>query len=220
MFSTYPFLSSPSEFFASGTQTHIINISMYAVLMKVGVLYGDDSERIDVYRSPHESLFALQPLRETASYLRGRKRQDREPRVEAGQKIVGNSPALEARNRIKTSGATRVTGRSSCTWGTARRCNQPHSPSCLGTDMGDREDLPMPLTPMYAGRAYDPRRLCWSCTAELRGAIIFHGHDIELWHTVDDERRELMELQRRNDLLKAQWARQEREERQVSSDTR
>lgn len=171
-----------------------------------------------MYRSPHESLFTLKPLREP--YLRGRKWQDQEPRGEAGENIVDNSPAQESRNQIKASGATRVTGRNSCTWGTSRRCHQPQSSSCLGTDTGGRGDVPMPLTPMYAGRAYDPRRLCWSCTAELRGAIIFYGHDLELWHKVDDERRELMELQRRNDLLKAQWARHEREERQVSPNPR
>lgn len=177
-----------------------------------------------MYRSPHESLFSLGPLQKI--YLGGRKRQDQEPRRETGEKMVpvGNPPAPEGCNQIIESGATRVTGRNSSTRSTpngtlvrktSRHCHRPQSPPCLGTDIGGRGDVPMPLTPMYAGRAYDPRRLCWSCTAELRGAIIFHGHDLELWHKVDDERRELMELHRRNDMLKAQWARQEREERQV-----
>lgn len=67
----------------------------------------------------------------------------------------------------------------------------------------------------YALRAFDPRRLCGACTQELREAIVMHGHDLELWHTVDHERRALMTIQRQGDLFKARWAEQERLDRQV-----
>ncbi|CBN75311.1 C2H2 zinc finger protein [Ectocarpus siliculosus] len=49
-----------------------------------------------------------------------------------------------------------------------------------------------------------------------RSAIISSGHDLELWHTVDHERRALLTGQRRADVLKARWAERERKDRQVS----
>lgn len=67
----------------------------------------------------------------------------------------------------------------------------------------------------YAGIAFDPRRMCGTCTQELRRAIVSSGLDLELWHTVDHERRALLEGQRRNDLRKAQWSERERKDRQV-----
>ena len=93
------------------------------------------------------------------------------------------------------------------------------SPAGMGETTGVRGDLPprstLP-TPTYAGREFDPCRLCQACTNEWRSAIIFRGHDLELWHAVDDERRALLELQRRNDIFKAEWAKREWRDRQVS----
>lgn len=67
----------------------------------------------------------------------------------------------------------------------------------------------------YAGVDFDPRRVCAGCTEELRAAIVSSGHDLELWHTVDHERRALLTGKRRADVLKAQWAERERKDRQV-----
>ncbi|CAM9548813.1 unnamed protein product, partial [Pylaiella littoralis] len=68
----------------------------------------------------------------------------------------------------------------------------------------------------YAGKDFDTRRMCGVCTEELRGAIVSSGHDVELWHTVDHERRALVTAQRQNDVFKARWAERERKDRQVS----
>ena len=68
----------------------------------------------------------------------------------------------------------------------------------------------------YAGKEFDSRRMCDCCTEELRGAVISSGHDMELWHTVDHERRALLTEQRRGDVLKAQWAEHEQRDRQVT----
>eukprot|EP00904_Undaria_pinnatifida_P012820 jgi/Undpi1/8669/HiC_scaffold_25.g11134.m1 len=68
----------------------------------------------------------------------------------------------------------------------------------------------------YAGMGFDSRRMCGPCTVELRRAVISSGHDLELWHTVDHERRGLLTGQRRGDVFKAQWAEHEQQERQVS----
>lgn len=67
----------------------------------------------------------------------------------------------------------------------------------------------------YARRSFDARRLCGSCTAELRGAVVAGGHDLELWHTVDHERRALHSIQRRRDLFKARWVEREHSDLQV-----
>lgn len=67
----------------------------------------------------------------------------------------------------------------------------------------------------YAGRSFDPRRMCGTCTEELRRAIVSSGHDLEIWHAVDHERRALLTGQRQNDLSKARWAERERQDRQV-----
>lgn len=90
--------------------------------------------------------------------------------------------------------------------------------SMQGNDISKKEkdnsSTPLPrLT--YARRDFDPRRICGSCTEELRGAIISSGHDLELWHTVDHERRALLMGQRQNDIFKAKWAERERGDRQV-----
>lgn len=58
--------------------------------------------------------------------------------------------------------------------------------------------------------------MCGACTEELRGAIVSSGHDLEVWHTVDHERRALLTAQRQNDVLKARWAERERKDRQVN----
>ena len=68
----------------------------------------------------------------------------------------------------------------------------------------------------YAGTGFDSRRMCSACTEELRGAVISSGHDLELWHTVDHERRALLTAQRRGDVLKARWAEHEQQDRQVT----
>lgn len=68
----------------------------------------------------------------------------------------------------------------------------------------------------YAGTGFDSHRMCGTCTEELRGAIISSGHDLELWHTVDHQRRALLTGQRRGDVLKAQWAEHEQQDRQVT----
>ncbi|CAM9562938.1 unnamed protein product [Sphacelaria rigidula] len=68
----------------------------------------------------------------------------------------------------------------------------------------------------YGKRGFDGRRLCESCAAELRGAIVMGGHDMELWHAVDHERRAMHQQQRRQDVFKARWAERERADRQVS----
>lgn len=68
----------------------------------------------------------------------------------------------------------------------------------------------------YAGMGFDSRRMCGPCTVELRRAVISSGHDLELWHTVDHERRGLLTGQRRGDVFKAQWAEHEQQERQVT----
>lgn len=67
----------------------------------------------------------------------------------------------------------------------------------------------------YAGKGFDPRRMCGGCTEELRAAILSSGHDLEVWHTVDHERRALVTKQRQNDVLKARWAERERKDRQA-----
>lgn len=67
----------------------------------------------------------------------------------------------------------------------------------------------------YGKRGFDGRRLCESCAAELRGAIVMGGHDMELWHAVDHERRAMHQQQRRQDVFKARWAERERADRQV-----
>lgn len=72
----------------------------------------------------------------------------------------------------------------------------------------------------YAHRSFDPRRLCESCTEELRAAIITHGHDRELWHTVDHERRALLTAQRQGDLWKARWLERNQQDRQVTRECR
>ncbi|CAM9173603.1 unnamed protein product, partial [Hapterophycus canaliculatus] len=74
------------------------------------------------------------------------------------------------------------------------------------------------LAVTYAGKGFDPRRMCGACTQELRRAIISSGHDLEMWHTVDHERRALLETQRRNDLRKARWSERERKDRQQVSE--
>lgn len=67
----------------------------------------------------------------------------------------------------------------------------------------------------YARRRFDRRRMCGACTEELRGWIVSYNHDLELWHTVDHERRALLTEQRQQDKLKAQWVERERNDRQV-----
>lgn len=67
----------------------------------------------------------------------------------------------------------------------------------------------------YAGYGFDGRRLCETCTQELRGAVIAGGHGMELWHAMDHERRALHQAQRQHDVFKARWAERERGDRQV-----
>ncbi|CAM9637882.1 unnamed protein product [Ascophyllum nodosum] len=160
------------------------------------VLYDYRSESrgvIDVYRSPHESPFGFAPPRKTG--MNDRRRWDPERDVGAGTKTE-KPPSRDACDSFEVSDATAGMGETTGVRG----------------DLPPRSTLP---TPTYAGREFDPCRLCKACTNEWRSAIIFRGHDLELWHAVDDERRALLELQRRNDIFKAEWAKREWRDRQV-----
>lgn len=84
---------------------------------------------------------------------------------------------------------------------------------CLGRSGQRQQQLQFVVT--FAGVGFDPRRVCAGCTEELRAAIVSSGHYLELWHTVDHERRALLTGQRRVDVLKARWAERERKDRQV-----
>lgn len=84
----------------------------------------------------------------------------------------------------------------------------------------DETSVRAPPTPSfprltYAGHDFDGRRLCNTCTQELRGTVIADGYDMELWHAVDHERRALHQAQRQHDVFKARWAERERGDRQV-----
>eukprot|EP00903_Cladosiphon_okamuranus_P013821 g12863.t1 len=160
--------------------------------------YGGEGKgkRTDMYSSPHESLFKIRPLRhEEQGYNYGN-------RDEGGRVAVGMLAGKGTSDKAEI---------------TEDRQNQGGRWSSSSSNGGLNEfQQQPPVRVTYAGRGFDPRRMCGGCTKELRAAIVSSGNDLEVWHTVDHERRALVSDQRRNDMLKARWAERERKDRQVS----
>lgn len=157
-----------------------------------------------MYVSAHESLFQITPQQQ--------QEQGETPEQRDRRGNDGGTPFGEGRP-----GFAERTPPSEERGGGA---NQDEEWSCLssngglsGTRQHLRKQLRFRVT--YAGKGFDPRRMCGGCTEELRAAIVSSGHDLEVWHTVDHERRALVTAQRQHDVLKSRWAERERKERQV-----
>ncbi|CAM9128819.1 unnamed protein product [Ectocarpus fasciculatus] len=160
----------------------------------------------DTYSSAHESLFEFKQQRHL--------QQDERPRETGG--TGGGASAAKGTKPQGGAQKTRYLEERAGTGIGGRAGDLISSPvnECLGRSGQRQEQLQFEVT--YAGVDFDPRRVCAGCTEELRAAIVSSGHDLELWHTVDHERRALLTGQRRADVLKAQWAERERKDRQVS----
>lgn len=163
-------------------------------------------KRPDIYPSPHESLFQFTPQHPTT---RDDNHEQRERRGGGG----GGGDGGE--------GQSGLTQRTPSCVETGKRPNQDgewNSFSATGGLSGPRQQQQqqqLNFRVTYARKGFDPRRMCGGCTQELRAAIVSSGHDLEVWHTVDHERRALVTAQRQNDVLKARWAERERTERQA-----
>ncbi|CAM9130207.1 unnamed protein product [Ectocarpus sp. 4 AP-2014] len=160
----------------------------------------------DTYSFAHESLFEFKQQRH--QHLQ----QDESP-WETG----GTAGGAGAANGTKPQGGAQKTRyleeRARTASGAGDLASSP-AKECL--DRSGQREQQLQFVVTYAGVGFDPRRVCAGCTEELRAATISSGHDLELWHTVDHERRALLTGQRRADVLKARWAERERKDRQVS----
>lgn len=180
-------------------------------------LFGCDAEGIggtNVYSSPHESLFQFHPQPEGNQW--GRTSGERGGHAKSTHDRPGFFISRDTSSRAGTDTSALASGTSSVP--------RPHTMQDGGqiseqgptqVDNGRGRNRPQ-LVLTYAGTGFDSRRMCSACTEELRGAVISSGHDLELWHTVDHERRTLMTAQRRGDVLKARWTEHEQQDRQVT----
>lgn len=161
--------------------------------------------RPDIYSSPHESLFQFTPHQQRERSEDHEQRGVRDDDA-GGSTLVGERPSG-------------VAERTPCFEATGDIADQERELAPTSSKEGlsgpghSQQQLRLRVT--YAGKGFDPRRMCGGCTEELRAAIVSSGHDLEVWHTVDHERRALTTAQRQNDVLKARWAERERKDRQV-----
>lgn len=181
----------------------------------IGVLYDYRSEAkgsTDIYRSLHQSLFEFTPqrnnpcggaMRGATGNAEGTPRRTLE-RVDDNSKTCcrGNAGALLSNGLPRQAAGT-------------QDGEQETVDDSAFSIAGEAEKPPLALT--YAGRVFDRCRMCGACTKELRATIVSSGHDLELWHTVDHERRALLTGQRWKDMFKARWVERERGDRQVNA---
>lgn len=228
----------PSEAFAHRYRSPVIpSVDFFSPTLKCssGPIYGYDSESrgcLDIYRSPSESLFEFFSPKINISSAEGGKKDGERGRPGSGGRgrNSGVSGVLETCDSNASIAAGTVQASNLACFITSPPREEkrekllhrgktvcgPMSPTKGSTvvpppNMQQEEGMVI----SYAGKGFDPRRMCTACTKELRGAIISSGHGLELWHTVDHERRALLMGQRQHDLLKARWAARERGERQV-----
>lgn len=170
--------------------------------------YGGEGKgkRPDVYFSPHESLFRFTRQGDDHDHNERSKNGDGGVGGVGGGKLCGEGPSGTT-NSKPFEGETGEQPSQDGEW------KSFSSKGALNGSHHHQHQLHFSV--MYAGKSFDPRRMCGGCTEELRAAIVSSGHDLEVWHTLDHERRALVTAQRQNDVLKARWAQRERKERQV-----
>lgn len=162
------------------------------------------AQRPDIYSSPHESLFRFRPQ---TQQRRGDNHETRNRNSNDGSSGVRGG-TLGGRT------ASDFAGRTLSLHHTGDRPNKDEAWNSLSST-GAQQQQQQQVRVTFAGKGFDPRRMCRRCTEELRAAIVSSGHDLEVWHTLDHERRALVTAQRQNDVTKARWAERERKERQV-----
>lgn len=168
-----------------------------------------------MYSSPHESLFHFRPQ---ATNQSDRSTEERGANNVKGTHGQPGSAIDHDNNNRRDIDTTNVLagGKNSSFPRHSVKNNGGKSPFDASTSSNNGLDPNRPQSMLtYAGRGFDSRRMCGPCTEELRGAVISSGHELELWHTVDHERRALLTEQRRGDVFKARWAEHEQQDRQV-----